>query len=191
MTRPGFGQRTRATASLLERMRTSGAPSGRVLFYKGQPHGAPLSGDIEASFRRLTLRSWRRPRGEQAAQPHPMTAGSHGGGRIVNRGRTVTLTRGHGLPSSRAVSSPRPPRAPRPSSREAVGLQLASSWTRDGGNLTEAGGAGISFVRRALSRHQPASCSAWPRSTVSHHGTVSVQTGSSLQPGTFKCTFDG
>ena len=39
------------------------------------------------------------------------------------------------------------PQAPRPSSREADGLQLASSWTRDGASLSEAARAGIRFVR--------------------------------------------
>ena len=39
------------------------------------------------------------------------------------------------------------PRAPRPSSREADGLQLASSWTRDGASLTEAERAGRSLQK--------------------------------------------
>ena len=78
--------------------------------------------------------------------------------RKTPRGRTVTLTRGHGLRFRLAVSSPRLPRAPRPSSQEADGLQLASSWTRDGASLSEAARAGISFVgwvESGETHHQP------------------------------------
>ena len=75
-----------------------------------------------------------------------MTAGSHGGGRIVRPPRPYRYSdAGSRLAISLAVSSPRLPRAPRPSSREADGLQLASSWTRDGRSLTEAARAGISL----------------------------------------------
>ncbi len=38
-----------------------------------------------------------------------------------------------------------PPREPRPLSREADGLQLASSWTRDGWSVTEVFGTGITW----------------------------------------------
>jgi hypothetical protein len=80
---------------------------------------------------------------------HPKTAGSHGGGRIVRPPRPYRYSdAGSRLADhTGAVSSPRLPRAPRPSSRDTVGLQLASSWTRDGASLTEAGRAEISLLR--------------------------------------------
>ncbi len=75
--------------------RTSGALSGRdpsrdkgSLSGPARAQAARASrnlstcGDIEASFRRLTPRRLHRP-ARKARKPHPMTAGSHGGGRIV------------------------------------------------------------------------------------------------------------
>ena|GEM_PF-4748845 len=85
----------------------------------------------------------------QRAWPHPTTAGFHGGGQIIRPPRPFRYSDAR---SRLAVFSgrafPALPRAPRPKSRKADGLQLASSWTRDGSILTQARRAGISLTCR-------------------------------------------
>jgi hypothetical protein len=52
------------------------------------------------------------------------------------RGRiALLLAQGHGLQLVSGRDVPRLPQAPHPKSQEADGLQLASSWTRDGSIL--------------------------------------------------------
>ena len=113
----------------------------------GQPPGAPLAAlilkpriaayhlsgtDARMEITHLTRRPTRYRAGGRTRDP---------------RGWSVSLTRVSGRIGNFCVrqrpSRTAPPRAPRPSSREADGLQLASSWTRDGSILLQVSGAGL------------------------------------------------
>jgi hypothetical protein len=104
-------------------------------------------GDVlEPMPRRLTSVSYalRTARGIRPGVSSP-------GGRELGPLRLVRYPAGscRGLPFVSGPSCPPAPQAPRPKSREADGLQLASSWTRDGRSVRRSRGPGIT-KRRAL-----------------------------------------
>jgi hypothetical protein len=120
-----------------------GAPIGRVRCAKWAASRRPACGDVFAALpRRLTSVSARASERSRSDETWPFqTPGGRGSEPL--RLLRYACARCGGNRGFRP-RLPRAPQAPHPKSREADGLQLASSWTRDACSVSEVWSAGIS-----------------------------------------------
>jgi len=124
-----------------------GAPGGRDPFFwwaaSRRPALAAISSRLPPSY--LTQLAQAKPKGRASPDDRRFPR------RCVER-RPLRLVRypDGGVRAYRACRRPfcpPPPQAPHPSPQDTDGLQLASSWTRDGASVTPVGSAGISSPR--------------------------------------------
>ena len=138
-------------ARVLSKSEDGGAPIGRVRCANKGSLSAPRRGDI-LEPRTAAYHQWLKTRCLAERVLPGGHAHSIAGGRTGDpRGCSLRVARGQGLAFSfRKWAHPyRAASGAAPSPREADGLQLASSWTRDGRSLRQVLEAGIRWRSRA------------------------------------------